>query len=246
MADNKNEYDNSEFFSRYAQMPRSREGLSAAGEWHQLRPLFPELLGRSVLDLGCGYGWHCGYARQQGALRVLGIDTSASMLEEAGRRNPGTGIEYRRCSMEDYEYPPDTWDCVVSNLALHYVEDLGEIYRKVWRTLTPGGVFLFNIEHPVFTAGPGQDWIYGPDGRPDHWPVDDYFHPGERMTRFLGCPVKKYHHTLTQILNGLLEQGFLLEAVEEAQPPPEMMDLPGMDGELRRPMMLLVRGRKGQ
>ena len=57
---------------------------------------------------------------------------------------------------------------------------------------------------------------------------------------------RSYHHTLTQILNGLLEQGFLLEAVEEAQPPPEMMDLPGMDGELRRPMMLLVRGRKGQ
>ena len=52
MADNKNEYDNSEFFSRYAQMPRSRAGLSAAGEWHQLRPLFPELLGKSVLDLG--------------------------------------------------------------------------------------------------------------------------------------------------------------------------------------------------
>ena len=35
-----NEYDNKKFFDEYAKMPRSREGLSAAGEWHQLKPLF--------------------------------------------------------------------------------------------------------------------------------------------------------------------------------------------------------------
>lgn len=225
-------------------MPRSREGLSAAGEWHQLRPLFPVLRGRSVLDLGCGYGWHCRYALESGAVRVLGIDASEKMLEEARRRSAGPGIGYQLCSIEDYRYPERAWDCVVSNLALHYVRDLEEIFRKVWRTLVPGGVFLFNIEHPVFTAGVGQDWAYGPDGRPDHWPVDGYFRPGERLTHFLGCPVKKYHHTLTQILNGLMQSGFRLEVVEEAQPPREMLDIPGMADELRRPMMLLVRGRK--
>ena len=51
----------------------------------------------------------------------------------------------------------------------------------------------------------------------------------------------KQHYTLTQILMGLLRNGFALEAVEEAQPPAEMMDQPGMADELRRPMMLLVR-----
>ena len=30
-------------------MPRSREGLCAAGEWHQLKPLFPALQGKKVL-----------------------------------------------------------------------------------------------------------------------------------------------------------------------------------------------------
>ncbi len=53
----RNEYENEAFFQQYAQMSRSREGLSAAGEWHQLKPLFPPLEGKSVLDLGCGYGW---------------------------------------------------------------------------------------------------------------------------------------------------------------------------------------------
>ena len=65
--------------------------------------------------------------------------------------------------------------------------------------------------------------------------------PGARKTRFLGCDVVKQHHTLTQILMGLLNNGFSMEAVEEAEPPEEMMHIPGMADELRRPMMLLVK-----
>ncbi len=236
-----NEYDNEVFFSEYAKMSRSREGLSAAGEWSQLKPCFPPLQGKTVLDLGCGYGWHCMYAAEQGAARVLGLDLSRKMIEEAKRRNEGAGIEYRICGIEEYEYPESSWDCVVSNLALHYIEDIEMIFRKVYRTLKAGGTFLFNIEHPVFTAGVGQDWIYTEAGSPRYWPVDDYFITGERNTRFLGCNVVKQHHTLTQILMGLLNNGFELEKVEEVKPPEEMMDIPGMKDELRRPMMLLVK-----
>lgn len=238
-----NEYDDKDFFDQYAQMPRSKEGLSAAGEWHQLKELFPPLSGRSVLDLGCGYGWHCRYALEQGADRALGIDISERMLAEAKSRG-GEGVEYRQCGIEDYEYPAGKWDVVVSNLALHYIADLDAVYGKVFRTLKTGGVFLFNIEHPAFTAGVGQDWVYAKDGTPEYWPIDDYFIPGERMTSFLGCQVKKQHHTLTQILGGLLHCGFTITAVEEARPPEEMMGLPGMADELRRPMMLLVRAEK--
>ena len=244
MKELKSEYDHPDFFKRYAQMDRSRRGLSAAGEWHQLRPLFPDLKGKSVLDLGCGYGWHCAFAKEQGAARILGIDSSERMIEEARRRNGMEGVEYRACGMEHYDYPKSAWDCVISNLALHYVEDLEAVFRNVYRTLKPGGVFLMNIEHPVFTAGVNQDWAYDENGRPKYWPVDGYFTPGERHTRFLGCDVVKQHHTLTQILTGLLKGGFELEHVQEAEPPREWLDQPGMADELRRPMMLLIRARK--
>ena len=166
------------------------------------------------------------------------------MIEEAEKRNGGKRITYRVCGIETYEYPENTWDCVLSNLALHYIENLESVFRKVYKTLKPGGVFLFNIEHPVFTAGVAQDWIYADDGNPAYWPIDDYFVTGKRNTHFLGCDVVKQHHTLTQILMGLLHNGFALEAAEEAQPPAEMMDIPGMKDELRRPMMLLVRAKK--
>lgn len=237
----RNEYDNEAFFAEYAKMPRSKDGLSAAGEWSMLRPLFPPLQGKRVLDLGCGYGWHCRFAAEQGAGEVLGLDLSRNMIGEAQKRGGGPRIEYRVCGIEDYEYPEGRWDCVVSNLALHYIADLETVFQKVYGTLKEDGVFLFNIEHPVFTAGVGQDWIYTSEGTPQHWPVDNYFLPGARSTRFLGCDVVKQHHTLTQILMGLLWQGFELRAVMEAEPPEEMLDIPGMKDELRRPMMLLVK-----
>ena len=239
-----NEYDNEKFFEEYAKMSRSKNGLSAAGEWHLLKPMFPQLKGKNVLDLGCGYGWHCKFAAMQGAERVLGIDSSEKMIEQAKRRNSDVKTEYRICRIEEYGYPEDTWDCVVSNLALHYIDDIAEVFQNVRKTLKTGGVFIFNIEHPVFTAGVSQDWIYSEEGEPLYWPIDDYFVSGERHTRFLGCDVVKRHHTLTQILKGLLDNGFELLAVEEATPPKEMADLPEMKNELRRPMMLLVKAAK--
>ena len=90
-----NEYDHEKFFAEYAKMPRSREGLTAAGEWHQLQPLFPPLEGKRVLDLGCGYGWHCKFAASQGAVQVLGLDLSRKMIAEAQKRNVENQIEYR-------------------------------------------------------------------------------------------------------------------------------------------------------
>lgn len=238
-----NIYDDKAFFDAYSRMARSTGGLEAAGEWHQLQPLFPAMEGSRVLDLGCGYGWHCKYAVEHGAAEALGLDLSEKMIAEARARNADPRIRYEVCGIAEYSYPAGYYDLVVSNLALHYLADLDDIYRKVFSTLRPGGVFLFNIEHPVFTAGVREDWVRDTEGRPVCWPVDNYYYPGERTTLFLGQEVKKQHHTLTQILMGLLHNGFVLEAVEEAEPSAEMLDIPGMRDELRRPMMLLVRAR---
>ena len=61
---------------------------------------------------------------------------------------------------------------------------------------------------------------------------------------FLGQSVEKQHRTLTQILNTLIGTGFQIASVEEAMPPQEMMNIPGMTDEMRRPMMLLVKAVK--
>ena len=232
-----NHYDTPEFFAAYAQMNRSQAGLAGAGEWYQMEPLFPDMHGKDVLDLGCGYGWHCKYAADHGARHVIGIDLSDKMISEARKRNKHECIDYRVANLMEWDYLTSAFDVVVSNLVLHYVEDLDKVYRCIHQTLRPGGVFLMNIEHPVFTAGVNQQ--FAKDGT---WPVDDYYYPGKRQTDFLGYCITKYHHTLTQILNGLICAGFCLEAVEEAMPPKEWRAV--MPDEMRRPMMLLVKAVK--
>lgn len=78
-----NKYDNPVFFEKYSQMSRSKEGLAGAGEWEDFRKILPTFSGKTVLDLGCGYGWHCIYAAEQGAAHVTGVDLSEKMLEVA-------------------------------------------------------------------------------------------------------------------------------------------------------------------
>lgn len=76
-----NRYDDPVFFEKYSQMDRSRKGWKAPGNGRELKALLPDFAGKEVLDLGCGYGWHCRYADEQGARRVLGTDISRKMLD---------------------------------------------------------------------------------------------------------------------------------------------------------------------
>ena len=235
-----NPYDNPRFFEKYSQMLRSSQGLEGAGEWRELEKLLPDFSGKRVLDLGCGYGWHCAYAAQHGAAAVLGTDLSEKMLATAQAKNGAPQITYRRSAMEDLAFPDGSFDVILSSLALHYVRDFVPLVERIVRWLTPGGHFIFSVEHPVFTAYGSQDWYYGPEGEILHFPVDNYYYEGKRDAVFLGEHVVKYHRTLTTYLNTLLEQGLVLRHVVEPQPPENMLDLPGMRDEMRRPMMLLV------
>lgn len=235
-----NKYDDDVFFEKYSHMDRSKKGLAGAGEWETLKKMLPDFRGKRILDLGCGYGWHCQYAMEQGAESVVGIDISKKMLEKAIEKNKYEQVKYIHQPIEDINFPEDFFDCVISSLAFHYVVSFEDVVKTVKRCIKSGGDFVFSVEHPVFTAYGTQDWIYDNEGNISHFPVDNYYIEGERKAIFLGEEVTKYHKTLTTYLNTLLKNGFMITGVEEPQPPTHMLDIPGMKDELRRPMMLIV------
>ncbi|WP_448635935.1 class I SAM-dependent methyltransferase [Pedobacter panaciterrae] len=226
---------------QYSQMTRSVKGLKGAGEWHVLQKMLPDFRNKHVLDLGCGFGWHCQYAAEHGAKSVLGIDLSEKMLNSANEMNKFSFVEYKRIAIEAFDFPADSYDVVLSSLAFHYLESFEEVCRKVYQTLSTGGVFVFSVEHPIFTAYGSQDWIYNEAGERIHWPVDKYFDQGIRKAKFLGEEVVKYHKTLTAYINGLLKNGFEITALVEPEPDEiSLKTIPGMQDELRRPIFLII------
>ena len=240
-----NKYDDEIFFRKYGEMSRSKEGLMAAGEWETLKALLPDFKGKRMLDIGCGYGWHCIYAVERGARSVVGVDISQRMLEVAREKTAYPEIEYLCVAMEDMDFPHGSFDIILSSLALHYTESYDSIIKKAYSFLKPEGVLVFSVEHPVFTAYGSQDWHRDGDGNIMHFPVDNYFYEGKRTAHFLGEEVIKYHRTLTTYINGLLTNGFEALRIVEPMPAPWMLEaMDSMRDELRRPMMLIVSAAK--
>ncbi len=234
-----NKYDDPIFFDAYAKMPRSTDGLKSAGEWETFRSNLPELSGKTVLDLGCGYGWHCQYAIEQGAKSVVGIDLSEKMLSKARQLTKQKNVIFEQCAIEDFNAEEASFDVIFSSLALHYVADLRAIFHNAFKLLKPNGVLCYSVEHPIFTSNSAQDWHYD-NNKIQHWPLDDYFHEGKRKTEFLGSQVIKYHRTLETHISTLLSEKFEIRSLSEPKPSDQMVEKMGWHDELRRPMMLII------
>ncbi|TDM11962.1 class I SAM-dependent methyltransferase [Macrococcus lamae] len=243
-----NYYDDRTIFDRYGEMQRSQKGLEAAGEWEAFKKMIPDLKGAHVLDLGCGYGWHCEYAVAEGAEHVVGVDISEKMIERAKQQPNADKITYIQGSLDDLEglnFETHEFDVVMSSLALHYLPSFSEVVEEVKQVLTINGTFVFSVEHPIFTAHGSQDWIYDDAGNKVSWPVDNYHREGERQTNFLGESVTKYHKTMAHYLSVLIEHNFVIKGIDEPIPSERLIDEnPDMKDELRRPMMLIISARR--
>ncbi|WP_377838350.1 class I SAM-dependent methyltransferase [Bosea sp. UC22_33] len=240
-----NIYDDETFFAGYSQLPRSVHGLDGAPEWPVLRGMLPELAGKRVLDLGCGFGWFCRFAAGEGAAGVLGVDVSEKMLERARRETPDSRAAYERADLETYALPAGAFDLAYSSLAFHYVEDLAGLFGRVHAALKPGGGLVCSVEHPIMTAPARQEWLVDADGRPT-WPVNGYHDEGRRVSNWLAEGVVKRHRTIGSYLDLLLGAGFRLDRLVEWAPSPEQVaNEPGWARERERPFFLLIAASRG-
>ena len=176
-----NIYDLLEFFEGYSRLPRSVRGLDGAPEWGAIRAILPDLSGKSIVDLGCGFGWFARWARSQGASHVLGLDLSRNMLSRAQAETKDPAVQYAIADLEKLELPEGIFDLAYSSLALHYIQDFGKLVHTVRHALVSDGQFIFTIEHPIYMAPTHPQWLVEKDGR-KLWPIESYAIEGMRMT----------------------------------------------------------------
>src|ERR1044072_704228 len=98
--------------------------------------------GTNVLDLGCGPGTiTADIARRVAPGRVLGIDLSTAVIEEA-RRDAGGGanVEFSVGDLYALEMNDHTFDVVHAHQVLQHLPDPVRALREMKRVCKPGGL----------------------------------------------------------------------------------------------------------
>jgi len=227
--------------------------------------LLGDVTGKRVIEIGCGGGQNAIALAKWGATCV-GVDLSPAQIAHARRLalENGVDVQFVESMAEDLSgFPDGHFDITLSSYAFDYVTDLRRAYDEAWRVLKPGGLFVFCLSHPWFQA---VGWHLS--GDPDEPEVGDYAAwPAVQewdWTYEDGTTARMRGHlrTLAQIVNELIEAGFVLERLVEqniedvAKASPEELsrfpyvskfDPASQEYQIMRrlPHTLIIRARKG-
>lgn len=111
-----------------------------------------------ILDVGCGDGQITARlaARVPGG-KVVGADLSPAMIAHARAAHRRPNLRFEVMDARRIATPPDAFDVVFSNAALHWVDDHRAFLRGAARALRPGGRLAVSCggrgnAHEVFLA----------------------------------------------------------------------------------------------
>jgi ubiquinone/menaquinone biosynthesis C-methylase UbiE len=199
--------------------------------------LLPEVKDKRVLDVGCGPGVYAEILVGMGA-EVVALDANTKMVALA-RARLGERTQVIQASLENpLDFLEDEgFDLVLAPLVMDYIRDWRGIFLEFQRVLKPGGVLVFSLEHPMMKYF-------------DHQAQSNYFDV-DQVTytwRGFGSPVEvpSYRRPLAEIINPLIETGFILEKVLEPLPTDEFKINAPEDYEelMRQPGFMCIRAVK--
>ncbi|MYY25766.1 class I SAM-dependent methyltransferase [Elizabethkingia anophelis] len=232
-----NIYDNPEFFEAYKELRDQDKGINELLEQPVMKRLMYNANGKSILDIGCGFGHQIQSVLKQNPLAVTGIDISEKMIAETKRRLEDSRVSLQCIAIEDYTIVPETFDIVISSMALHYIENIRPLLHKIYKGLDNKGQFLFSVEHPVCTAA--QNGWTKVNGNPS-WLLQQYAKEGIRKQNWFVDGVIKYHRKLSTLVNELSETGFTIRNIEEPTPDDALLMLrPDFKLHVERPPIVI-------
>jgi SAM-dependent methyltransferase len=153
-----------------------RDAISGYASWSQTydtaknglidleQPVMDEILaavppGRA-LDAACGTGRHSKSLAERH--EVIGVDQSPEMLAVARASAPGATFEEGDFTALRFE--DESFDLVVSSLALTHLTDISPAIREFARVVRPGGRIVLSDIHPMSVLILGQGFFADGDG----------------------------------------------------------------------------------
>lgn len=197
------------------------EVMGNDGDWGRRyvldSPMLARVTGRGfrrAVDIGCGEGRFCRMMQAAG-LTTVGIDPTASLIEQARRLDPEG--DYRVTGAEALDLDDGSMDLAVAYLSLIDIPDLPRALAEAQRVLRPGGHFLIANSHCFNTAAEPQGWTHEPDGS-RRFCIDRYLDERPLLVEWRGIRIQNWHRPLQSYLGGLLAAGFELRHFTEPAP----------------------------
>ena len=187
----------------------------------QILPMVAEHLqgAERVLDVGCGEGQVARLAARMGA-QVVGVDPTQAQVVEASAR--GGGPSYARAGAASLPFADAAFDSVVACLVFEHIRDVDAAIAEVARVLSPGGRFLFFLNHPLLQT-PNSGWIDDQilDPPEQYWRIGPYLVESETIEEVeKDVHIPFIHRPLSRYINALADAGLRLTRMEEPAPPP--------------------------
>lgn len=110
--------------------------------------------GCEVLEAGCAAGIGARLFAERGARRVLALERSAELLQQARAATVDPRIEYRQADLnEPLPCASESFDVVVCTEVLEHIPSQHAAIQEFYRVLRPGGRLIVSVPDPDVEAG---------------------------------------------------------------------------------------------
>ena len=104
---------------------------------------------KTILEIGCGFGDHAKKLSKQKFKKLVGFDLSKELIKYAEEQKIPNSTFYVGDMGKKLKHNYSSFDVVYSSLAIHYLENINQLFSEVHRVLKKGGIFCFSTGHPI-------------------------------------------------------------------------------------------------
>lgn len=217
-------------------VPSSPEIMASArrGEWQifltNLKPVprnwFPELKDSDVLCLASGGGQQGPILAAAGARSVAVFDNSPRQLEgdRTVAERESLDIETVEGDMRDLSiFLDESFDLIVHPVANVFCPEVRPVWREAYRIMRPGGVLMAGLMNPamyVFDLDREEEGVLEVKHQLPYSDAESLTDEQLERYRAEGRPLE-FSHSLTDLIGGQLDAGFLLTNLYEDRFDPE-------------------------